>query len=199
MFICTRKWRSNISLPLVAGAATPYFGPGAPDLDAEPDELQQGEHGDDRDVRHGWVPELGRLSARMAYRALCALSSCSTYSLQPYRLRSSHDRLHSCASRSWRWACGSRRKIFAGLQFDSPGTLLAAALLLGVVNAIVRPIAVILTLPLTLLTLGLFLLVINAAMLGLVALLLSGFQIGGFWTALGASLIVSITSWLPPA
>jgi putative membrane protein len=86
-------------------------------------------------------------------------------------------------------------KIFAGLQFDSAGTLLAAALLLGVVNAIVRPIAVILTLPLTLLTLGLFLLVINAAMMGLVALLLSGFQISGFWTALAASLVVSIVSW----
>jgi putative membrane protein len=73
---------------------------------------------------------------------------------------------------------------------------LGAALLLGIVNAIVRPIAVVLTLPLTLLTLGLFLLVVNAAMLGLVALLLDGFQISGFWTALGGSLIVSITGWL---
>jgi putative membrane protein len=86
-------------------------------------------------------------------------------------------------------------KIFTGLQFDGAGTLLAAALLLGVVNAIVRPIAVILTLPLTLLTLGLFLLVINAAMMGLVALLLGGFQIDGFWTALAASVVVSIVSW----
>jgi putative membrane protein len=87
-------------------------------------------------------------------------------------------------------------QIFDGLNFDGPGVLIAAALLLGVVNAIVRPIAVILTLPLTLLTLGLFLLVINAAMLGLVALLLGGFQISGFWTAVGAALVVSITSWL---
>jgi putative membrane protein len=86
--------------------------------------------------------------------------------------------------------------LLPGLQFDSPGYLLAAALLLGIVNAIIRPIAVILTLPLTLLTLGLFLLVVNAAMLGLVALLLSGFQISGFWTALGASLIVSLTGWV---
>jgi putative membrane protein len=86
--------------------------------------------------------------------------------------------------------------ILPGLDFDGPGTLLAAALLLGVVNAIVRPIAVLLTLPLTLLTLGLFLLVINAAMLGLVALLLSGFQISGFWTAVGGALIVSLTGWL---
>ena len=80
-------------------------------------------------------------------------------------------------------------------MFDSPATLFAAALLLGVVNAIVRPIAVILTLPLTLLTLGLFLIVINALMLGLVAAMLGGFHISGFWTAAGASLIVSIVSW----
>jgi putative membrane protein len=86
-------------------------------------------------------------------------------------------------------------KIFPGLHFDSGVTLLAAALLLGIVNAVVRPIAVILTLPLTLLTLGLFLLVINAGMLALVALLLGGFQINGFWTAVGAALVVSAISW----
>ena len=87
-------------------------------------------------------------------------------------------------------------QILPGLYFASAGTLLAAALLLGIVNAVVRPIAVVLTLPITLLSLGLFLLVINAAMLGLVALLLSGFQISGFWTAVGASLIVSLTGWV---
>lgn len=87
-------------------------------------------------------------------------------------------------------------EIFPGLQFAGPGTLFAAALLLGVVNAIVRPIAVLLTLPLTLITLGLFLLVVNAGMLALVALMLSGFQINGFWTAVGASLVVSVISWL---
>ncbi len=87
-------------------------------------------------------------------------------------------------------------QILPGLHFEGPGTLLAAALLLGIVNAIVRPVAVVLTLPLTLLTLGLFLLVINAAMLGLVALLLSDFQVSGFWTAVGGALIVSVTGWL---
>jgi putative membrane protein len=87
-------------------------------------------------------------------------------------------------------------KVLPGLQFDTAGTLLAAALLLGVVNAVIRPIAVVLTLPLTLLTLGLFLLVINAGMLGLVAALLGGFAISSFWTAIGASLIVSLTSWV---
>ena len=87
-------------------------------------------------------------------------------------------------------------RILAGLQVASPGVLIAAALLLGIVNAVIRPIAIILTLPLTLVTLGLFLLVVNAAMLGLVALLLDGFTIAGFWTAVGASIIVSLTSWL---
>jgi putative membrane protein len=86
-------------------------------------------------------------------------------------------------------------EIFPGLRFDGPATLFAAALLLGIVNAIVRPIAIVLTLPLTLITLGLFLLVVNAGMLGLVALMLRGFQISGFWTAVGASLVVSAISW----
>jgi putative membrane protein len=73
-------------------------------------------------------------------------------------------------------------------------TLILAGLLLGVVNAIVRPIAVVLSLPALLVTVGLFLLVINAAMLGLVALLLPGFYISGFWTAVGASIVVSLVS-----
>jgi len=87
-------------------------------------------------------------------------------------------------------------QIFPGLYFASSGTLLGAALLLGIVNAVIRPIAIILTLPLTVLTLGLFLLVVNGLMLGLVALLLSGFQISSLGTAIGASLIVSLTSWV---
>jgi putative membrane protein len=87
-------------------------------------------------------------------------------------------------------------KIFSGLSFDMPSTLIAAALLLGVVNAVIRPIIVVLTLPVTLLTLGLFLLVINAGMLSLVAWLLDGFSVASFWTAVGASIVVSITSWV---
>lgn len=83
-----------------------------------------------------------------------------------------------------------------GITIDSPMTLVFAGLLLGVVNAIVRPIALLLSLPALLLTLGLFLLVINAAMLGLVALMLPGFKIAGFWTAVGGAIIVSIVSWV---
>ena len=86
--------------------------------------------------------------------------------------------------------------IVPSLEFRSNGVLLLAAVLLGVVNAIVRPVAVILTLPITILTLGVFLLVVNAAMLGLVAALLDGFELGGFWAALFGSLIVSFTSWM---
>src|SRR5690349_1522373 len=82
-------------------------------------------------------------------------------------------------------------QIFSGLSFDGPATLIAAALLLGIVNAVVRPLLLIVTLPITVLTLGLFLLVINAAMLGLVAFILDGFHIADFWTAVGTSLVVS--------
>jgi putative membrane protein len=86
-------------------------------------------------------------------------------------------------------------KIVSGIGFDSTGTLIAAALLLGIVNAFVRPIVVILTLPITLLTLGVFLLVINALMIELVAYFLKGFIVAGFWSAIGAAIVVSLTSW----
>jgi putative membrane protein len=83
-----------------------------------------------------------------------------------------------------------------GIYIDAPVTLLVAAFLLGIVNAIVRPLLILLTLPFTIVTLGLFLLVINAAMLGLVAALLRGMQIVGFWDAFWGALIVSIVSWI---
>ena len=85
--------------------------------------------------------------------------------------------------------------ILPGLSFDGPITLVAAALLLGVVNAVLRPLAILLTLPLTLATLGVFLAVINTAMIALVAWVLEGFRITGFWQALLGSLVVSLTSW----
>jgi putative membrane protein len=86
-------------------------------------------------------------------------------------------------------------ELLAGLTFDSTSKLIVAALVLGVVNAFVRPLAFILTLPITVLTLGLFLLVLNAGMVSLVAWLVPGFQVSGFWTAVGAALIVSLVSW----
>jgi putative membrane protein len=87
-------------------------------------------------------------------------------------------------------------EMLGGFRIDSPMTLILAGLLLGVVNAIVRPIALLLSLPALLLTVGLFLLVINAAMIGLVALMLPGFQIQGFGTAVLGSIIVSVISWI---
>jgi putative membrane protein len=81
------------------------------------------------------------------------------------------------------------------MEFTSGLTLLGAALLLGIVNAIVRPVFIFLTLPITILSLGIFLLVINAVMLGLVAAMLDGVVLGGFFSAVLASIIVSLTSW----
>jgi putative membrane protein len=88
-------------------------------------------------------------------------------------------------------------RLVSGIRIDDPGTLVLAGLLLGVVNAIVRPIAILLTLPITILTLGLFLLVVNTAMVGLVAAMLPGFHIpGGFWSALATAVIVGVTGWI---
>lgn len=86
--------------------------------------------------------------------------------------------------------------LLPGITVSGIPTLLVAALLLGLVNALVRPIVVLLTLPLTIATLGFFLLVINAALFGLVALLLDGFGVAGFFSALFGWLIVSIVSWI---
>jgi putative membrane protein len=83
-----------------------------------------------------------------------------------------------------------------GVKFTNTGTLVVAAILLGLVNAIVKPVAVILTFPITLITLGLFLLVLNGLMLWLVAAMLKGFTITGLWPAIIGSLVVSIVSWL---
>jgi putative membrane protein len=83
-----------------------------------------------------------------------------------------------------------------GLSFQDGQTVLIAGLVLGLVNAFLRPILVILTLPITIFTLGLFLLVINAAMVGLVARLLAGMHVANFWSALATALIVSVVGWI---
>ena len=87
-------------------------------------------------------------------------------------------------------------QIVPGIEFRSTETLIAAAILLGVVNAFIRPVLIVLTLPITLVTLGLFLIVINALMIELVAWLLKGFVVAGFWPAVFASIVVSVTSWV---
>jgi putative membrane protein len=84
--------------------------------------------------------------------------------------------------------------LFKGLKFDGLGALVISALLLGFANAVVRPLLIFLTLPLTLITFGLFILVINALMILLVAKLVKGFRVSGFWTAFFAAIFVSLLS-----
>ncbi len=84
--------------------------------------------------------------------------------------------------------------LLPGVQISGVGSFILAAVLLGIVNAIVRPIAFVLTLPLTIITLGLFLFIVNAAMFGLVAAMLDNFTVAGFWSAVFGAIIVSITS-----
>ena len=87
-------------------------------------------------------------------------------------------------------------KLVHGISVRDLTTLLLAAVVLGLVNAIIRPIVFLLTLPLTLITFGLFLLVINAGMLWLTSLFLHGFTVHGFIAALLGSIIVSLVSWI---
>lgn len=84
--------------------------------------------------------------------------------------------------------------VFSGLKFESTSALLVSALLLGLANAIVKPLLIVLTLPLTLLTFGLFVLVLNALMMLLVAALVKGFRVSSFWTAFFASIFISLLS-----
>jgi putative membrane protein len=89
------------------------------------------------------------------------------------------------------WAADA---LIDGISFDSTGWLLGSALVLGLINAVVRPVALVLTLPITVVTLGLFLLVLNAAMLALAGWLVPGFHIAGFWSAFWGAVIVSLVS-----
>jgi putative membrane protein len=86
--------------------------------------------------------------------------------------------------------------LIPGLEVTGPGVALVAGIVLGFVNALVRPVLILLTLPLTLLTLGLFIFVVNAVCLGLTAAVLPGFSVSGFWSALLGALVVSIVSWM---
>jgi putative membrane protein len=84
--------------------------------------------------------------------------------------------------------------VVPGVIFNRFTDLLIASALLGILNIIIKPVLIVLTLPVNLLCLGLFTLVINAAVLGLTAVLLPGFVILGFWPALWAALIISVVS-----
>jgi putative membrane protein len=83
-----------------------------------------------------------------------------------------------------------------GVTVDGTGTAIIAGAILGILNALVRPILVILTLPLSIVTLGLFLLVINALMFQLAGAVVPGLHVDSFWSAFFAAIIVSIVSWI---
>jgi len=83
-----------------------------------------------------------------------------------------------------------------GVKVEGFGAALAAAAILGILNALVRPILIILTLPLTILTLGVFILIINALLFQLAGAIVSGIHVASFWSAFFASIIVSLVSWI---
>jgi len=89
--------------------------------------------------------------------------------------------------------------VIRGIRLDGVLPAIAAGLLLGLVNAVVRPVLLILTLPITLVTLGLFLLVLNGFCLWLVASVIKGFHVDGFWSAMLGALVVSALSWIVTA
>ena len=81
------------------------------------------------------------------------------------------------------------------IYIDSIPTALIAALVLGLVNTLIRPILVLLTFPVTVITLGLFILVINGLMFWIVAQVVGGFHVASFWSAVGGALLYSVISW----
>ncbi|MBS0334650.1 MAG: phage holin family protein [Proteobacteria bacterium] len=91
------------------------------------------------------------------------------------------------------WAAS---KLVAGIHVHDATALFLAAALLGIVNAIVRPIVVFLTLPLTIVTLGLFLLIVNAAMIGLVSIVVPGFHVAGLIPGVLAAVVTGVVSWI---
>ena len=90
------------------------------------------------------------------------------------------------------WVAGL---VFHGISFSNKKSLLVSALLLGFANAVIRPAIIFLTIPLTLITFGFFLLVINALMMLLVSALVPGFKVSGFWTAFFASIFIAVLSF----
>lgn len=90
-------------------------------------------------------------------------------------------------------------QLLPGIVITGTGSLIVSALLLGLVNAVIRPVILILTLPLTVLTLGLFVLIVNGISLGIAAWLVPGFHIAGLWSATLGAIIVGLTSWAASA
>jgi putative membrane protein len=87
-------------------------------------------------------------------------------------------------------------QIVPGVQYTSIESLLAAAFVLGIANAIVRPVLIVLTLPITVITLGLFLLIINAGMIKLVTVFIHGFIVHGWGAAILTAIVTGLTGWV---
>lgn len=90
-------------------------------------------------------------------------------------------------------------QLLGGITITGTGALIISALLLGVVNAIIRPIILILTLPLTIVTLGFFVLIVNGISLAIAAWLVPGFHVAGLWSATIGAIIVGLTGWAASA
>src|SRR5437879_2521656 len=86
--------------------------------------------------------------------------------------------------------------VFPSIKVDSFGAALIAALALGLINTLIRPLLILLTLPVTVLTLGLFIFVINGLLFWWVGSLVPGFHVGGFWPAVFGAIVYSVISWI---
>ncbi len=86
--------------------------------------------------------------------------------------------------------------IFDGIRYDDLGTLAVTGVVLGIVNLLVKPLVTLLTLPFVIITLGLWLIVVNALMLLLTSWLVDGFSVDGFWTALWAAIVIGLVNWI---
>jgi putative membrane protein len=87
-------------------------------------------------------------------------------------------------------------KLIPGIHCNSAGALLGASLLLGIINAFVRPILLLLSIPFIIVTMGFFILIVNALMLMLVAQIIPSFSVDGFWSAFFGSIVISLVSWI---
>jgi len=86
--------------------------------------------------------------------------------------------------------------VIRGIHYDTVAALIGASLLLGILNAFVRPFLLILSAPLILLTLGLFIFVLNGLLLLLVHTVVIGFHVDGFWSAFWGAIVISVVSWI---
>jgi len=87
-------------------------------------------------------------------------------------------------------------RVVPGISVSSDSAGVLAGIVLGFVNAIIRPVLIVLTLPFTIVTLGLFIFIVNAICLTLVSWLVPGFHVNGFWSALFGSIFISLVSWV---